>query len=121
MLLADPTATKAWVMPYLPKESIAGLRPFTPVFNERTWDWAQVLLVDAIPVPGQRTAKAILSMLELSRDAQFQNYHRVLNHATWSNCALAQESPGARDSPWVKLLPIMVLRGPIDAHGVEPG
>jgi hypothetical protein len=74
----------------LPKESIAVLRQFAPVFSERTWQWAQVLLVGAILAPGQRTVSAILRVMGLSGDAQFQNYHRVLNRATWSSRALSR-------------------------------
>src|SRR5919204_2914974 len=77
-------------MLHLPKESIAVLRQFTPVFSERTWDWAQVLLVGAILAPGQRTVAAILRVMGLSSEAQFQNYHRVLNRATWSSRALSR-------------------------------
>lgn len=76
-------------MLHLPKESITVLRPFAPVFSERTWDWAQVLVVGAILAPGQRTVAAILRVMGLSKEAQFQNYHRVLNRATWSSRALS--------------------------------
>jgi hypothetical protein len=76
-------------MLHLPRESIAVLRPFAPVFSDRTWQWAQVLLVGAILVPGQRTVAAILRVMGLSGEAQFQNSHRVLNRATWSSRALS--------------------------------
>jgi hypothetical protein len=76
-------------MLHLPKESIAVLRQFAPVFSERTWEWAQVLVVGAILTPGQRTVAAILRVMGLSTDAQFQNYHRVLNRAIWSSRALS--------------------------------
>ena len=66
------------------------LRPFAPVFGDRTWQWAQVLLVGAILAPGQRTVTAILRVMGLSGEAQFQNYHRVLNRATWSSRALSR-------------------------------
>src|SRR5437763_12963922 len=77
-------------MLHLPKESITVLRQFAPVFSERTWDWAQVLVVGAILAPGQRTVAAILRVMGLSGEAQFQNYHRVLNRATWSSRALSR-------------------------------
>jgi hypothetical protein len=64
-------------MLHLPKESIAVLRQFAPVFSDRTWQWAQVLVVGAI-------------LMGLSEDRQFQNYHRVLNRATWSSRALSR-------------------------------
>src|SRR5919112_6197243 len=74
----------------LPTEIIAVLRPFVPVFSDRVWAWAQVLLVGAIVAPGQRTVAAILRVMGLHNEAQFQNYHRVLNRATWSSRALSR-------------------------------
>jgi hypothetical protein len=74
----------------LPKESIAVLRQFAPVFSDRTWAWVQVLIVGAILAPGKRTVTAVLRVMGLSGDAQFQNYHRVLNRATWSSRALSR-------------------------------
>jgi hypothetical protein len=73
----------------LPKESIAVLRSFAPVFSERIWEWAQVLVVGAILAPGTRTVTAVLRVMGLSAEAQFQNYHRVLNRAVWSSRALS--------------------------------
>jgi hypothetical protein len=77
-------------MLHLPREIIAVLRCFAPVFSDRTWQWAHVLLVGAILAPGQRTVAAILRVMGLSGEAQFQNYHRVLNRATWSSRALSR-------------------------------
>ena len=76
-------------MLHLPREIIAVLRVFAPIFSDRTWQWAQVLLVGAILAPGARTVTAVLRVMGLSGDAQFQNYHRVLNRATWSSRALS--------------------------------
>src|SRR5918912_4278644 len=76
-------------MLHLPREIIAVLRVFAPIFSDRTWQWAQVLLVGAILAPGARTVAAVLRVMGLSGDAQFQNYHRVLNRATWSSRALS--------------------------------
>jgi DDE superfamily endonuclease len=77
-------------MLHLPRESIAVLRQFAPVFSERTWAWAQVLVVGAILAPGTRTVAAVLRVMGLSTDAQYQNYHRVLNRAVWSSRALSR-------------------------------
>ena len=77
-------------MLHLPQESIAVLRVFAPVFSDRTWQWAQVLLIGAILTPGQRTVAAILRVMGLHGEAQFQNYHRVLNRARWSSRALSR-------------------------------
>jgi DDE superfamily endonuclease len=77
-------------MLHLPREIIAVMSAFAPVFSDRTWQWAQVLLVGAILAPGKRTVTAVLRVMGLSADAQFQNYHRVLNRATWSSRALSR-------------------------------
>lgn len=74
----------------LPPKIMPILRPFAQAFSERIWDWAQALLVGAILTPGKRTVCAILRVMGLSDDAQFQNYHRVLNRASWSALRLSQ-------------------------------
>ena len=72
-------------MDALPREIVRVLRVFADVFSERTWDWAQVLVIGAILTPGQRTVASVLRVLGLSEERQFQNYHRVLNRACWSS------------------------------------
>src|SRR5258706_4220976 len=74
----------------LPAAIITVLRHFELVFSERVWEWAKVLLVGAILAPGKRTVTATLRVLGLSHEAQFQNYHRVLNRAVWSSRALSR-------------------------------
>jgi DDE superfamily endonuclease len=74
----------------LPAAIITVLRHFELVFSERVWEWAKVLLVGAILAPGRRTVTAALRVLGLNEEAQFQNYHRVLNRATWSSYALSR-------------------------------
>ncbi len=74
----------------LPKEIVAVVRPFAPAFSARSWEWAQVLLVGAILAPGQRTVTSVLRVMGLSAEAQFQNYHRVLNRASWSSRSLSR-------------------------------
>jgi hypothetical protein len=66
------------------------LQHFSPAFSERIWDWAQVLVIGAILAPRQRTVTAILRMMGLSGDRQFQNYHRVLNRAQWSSLRVSR-------------------------------
>jgi hypothetical protein len=61
----------------LPKKIIQVLRPFEEVFSERVWEWAKVLLIGAILAPGERTVSAILRVMGLQNERQFQNYHRV--------------------------------------------
>src|SRR5918998_68584 len=69
----------------LPPEIVRVLRVFEDGFSERMWDWVQVLVVGAILTPGQRTVAAVLRVMGLSDERQFQNYHRVLNRASWSS------------------------------------
>src|SRR6266705_6139611 len=74
----------------LPGKIIQVLRPFEEVFSKRVWKWAKVLLIGAILAPGERTVTAILRVMGLQNEQQFQNYHRVLNRATWSSRALSR-------------------------------
>ena len=74
----------------LPVAIIHILRHFELVFSERVWEWAKVLLVGAILAPGKRTVTAALCVMGLSHETQFQNYHRVLNRASWSSHALSR-------------------------------
>lgn len=60
-----------------------------PCFSKRVWKLAIVLLIGAILTPGKRTVTAILRIMGLSQERHFQNYHRVLNRAVWSNLALS--------------------------------
>ena len=73
----------------LPKKIIQVLRQFEEVFSERIWEWGKVLLIGAILTPGERTVTAMLRVMGLSQEQQFQNYHRVLNRARWSSRALS--------------------------------
>jgi hypothetical protein len=75
----------------LPGAIIQVLRAFELLFSERVWEWAKILLVGAILAPGKRTVTAILRVMGLSDERQFQNYHRVLNRAVWSPRALSRE------------------------------
>jgi len=74
----------------LPSEIIAILHEFAPVFSRRVWPWAQVLVLGAILAPGKRTVTAVLRVMGLSQEEQFQRYHRVLNRARWSSRRLSQ-------------------------------
>ena len=72
-------------MLHLPDPIMRVLRPFAQAFSERIWDWAQVLVVGAILAPGKRTVTAILRIMGLSDEVQFQNYHRVLRRCLTFN------------------------------------
>jgi len=74
----------------LPPAIITVLRHFELVFREQVWEWAKVLLVGAILAPGTRTVTAVLRVMGLSNETQFQNYHRVLNRDTWSSRNLSR-------------------------------
>jgi DDE superfamily endonuclease len=74
----------------LPREIVRVLRVFEDVFSERVWDWVQVLVVGAILTPGQRTVAAVLRVMGLGDERQYQNYHRVLNRAQWSSRELSR-------------------------------
>ena len=74
----------------LPKKIIQVLRSFEGVFSQRVWQWAKVLLIGAILAPGERTVTAILRVMGLWDEQQFQKYHRVLNRAKWSSRAVSR-------------------------------
>lgn len=62
---------------------------FQPFFSKRIWPVARLLLIGAILAPGKRTVTAVLRIMGLSQERHFQNYHRVLSRAVWSNLALS--------------------------------
>lgn len=57
---------------------------FAPLFSKRVWRYVPVLAAGAILAPGKRTVTSILRIMGLEDESHFQNYHRVLNRATWS-------------------------------------
>src|SRR5260221_5763087 len=63
---------------------------FAPLLAKRVWEHAQVLIVGALLAPGKRTVTAVLRVMGLSQEGQFQKYHRVLNRARWSSVAVAR-------------------------------
>src|SRR5918992_491994 len=71
-------------MPPLPEAIILVLAPFAPLFSQRVWRHAQLLLLGAMLAPGARTVTAALRVMGLAAERRFTNYHRVLNRATWS-------------------------------------
>src|SRR3712207_5276596 len=68
----------------LPARFAAVILCFAPLFFQRSWRHAEVLLIGAIQAPGQRTIASILRITGLCRERRFVNYHRVLNRAVWS-------------------------------------
>src|SRR5215217_8054739 len=90
----------------LPARFAAVILCFAPLFRQLTWRHAQVLLIGAILVPGQRTVTSILRISGLCRERRFVNYHRVLNRAAWSGRAAARVLLGL-------LLEAFVPKGPV--------
>ena len=70
-------------MPCLPSGFAPVILNFAPLFFQRSWRHAEVLLTGAILVPGQRTVTSILRIMGLRHERRFVNYHRVLNRAAW--------------------------------------
>jgi hypothetical protein len=77
-------------MPRLPARFAAVILCFAPLFFQRSWRHAEVLLIGAILAPGQRTVTSILRITGLCRERRYVNYHRVLNRAVWSGRAVAR-------------------------------
>ena len=71
-------------MPCLPSRFVAMILAFGPLFFQRSWRHAEVLLTGAILAPGKRTVTSLLRIMGLVHERQFVNYHRVLNRAEWS-------------------------------------
>ena len=67
----------------LPPRFAAVILTFAPLFLQRSWRHAAVLLTGAILAPGGRTVTSILRIAGLAREKRFVNYHRVLNRAAW--------------------------------------
>ncbi|MFC7694255.1 transposase [Paeniroseomonas aquatica] len=74
----------------LPARFAALILCFAPLFQQRSWRHAEVLLLGAILTPGRRTVASILRITGLCRERRFVNYHRVLNRAAWSGRAAAR-------------------------------
>src|SRR5215216_3751150 len=90
----------------LPPRFAAIILCFAPLFFQRSWRHAEMLLIGAILTPGRRTVTSILRIAGLCRERRFVNYHRVLNRATWSGRAAACVLLGL-------LLGAFVPRGPV--------
>ena len=66
------------------------LAHFAPVFSDRVWNHALVLVLGAILSPEKRTVTAALRIMGLSEEKQFGKFHRVLSRAVWSSLALSR-------------------------------
>ena len=69
----------------LPTMMIRLLAPFAPLFSERAWRHALVLLAGVILAPGRRTVSSALRAMGLEQEKRFHCYHWVLSRARWSS------------------------------------
>ncbi len=69
----------------LPTAMIQVLAPFAPLFSERVWQHALVLVAGTILAPGKRTIGSALRAMGLDKQRRFHRYHRVLSRASWSS------------------------------------
>ncbi|MGI4808493.1 MAG: transposase [Janthinobacterium lividum] len=93
-------------MSCLPSRFSIVILNFAPLFLQRSWRHAEVLLIGAILVPGQRTVTSILRIMGFRRERRFVNYHRVLNRAAWCPRAASRTLLGL-------LVAAFALRGPV--------
>src|SRR5690349_6740325 len=77
-------------MSALPTRFASVILCFAGLFRQRTWRWAEQLLIGALLAPGIRTVASVLRVLGLSGERHFVNYHRVLSRAVWSPRAAAR-------------------------------
>ena len=56
---------------------------FAPLFVQRSWRHAQLLLTGAILTPGRRTVTSVLRIMGRAQERRFVNAHRILNRAAW--------------------------------------
>ena len=69
----------------LPTTMVQVLAPFVPLFSERVFQHAQLLVAGAILAPGKRTVASALRAVGLQDERRFCRYHRVLSRAVWSS------------------------------------
>ena len=99
-------------------QSIVG---FSDLFSKRAWPLAQVLLAGTILAVGPRMIAAVLRVMGMAEEKQFQKYHRAQNRVNWSTLAASRRL-------LYLLLHAFVPQGPVlmalDARlnaGVAPG
>jgi DDE superfamily endonuclease len=69
----------------LPTAMIQVLALFAPLFSQRVFQHAKVLLAGAVLAPGRRTVSSALHVMGLDQQWRFHRYHRVLSRACWSS------------------------------------
>lgn len=77
-------------MPTLPAGFTQCIMVFASLFSKPVWRLVPVLMAGAILATGRRTVTALLRVMGLSQERQFQVFHRVLNRAVWSSRAASR-------------------------------
>jgi hypothetical protein len=95
-------------MPRLPSRFAAVILTFAPLFLQRSWRHAEVLLTGAILAPGRRTVASVLRITGHARDRHFVNYHRVLNRAAWCPRAASRLLLGLLVAAFVPAGPVVL-------------
>ncbi len=95
-------------MPCLPSRFAAVIPTFAPLFLQRSWRHAEVLLTGAILTPGRRTVASVLRITGLARERHFVNYHRVLNRAAWCPRAASRLLLGLLVAAFVPAGPVVL-------------
>ncbi len=67
----------------MPCELMSFVIAFAPIFSKPVFNRIKVLAMGAILSPHSRTVTNALRVMGLSQEKHFQNYHRVLNRASW--------------------------------------
>jgi hypothetical protein len=92
----------------LPARFAAVILCFAPLFSQRSWRHAEVLLIGAILAPGWRMVSSILRITGLCRERRFVNYHRILNRTAWSGRAAARVLLGLLVDAFVPAGPVLL-------------
>ncbi len=95
-------------MPRLPSRFAVVILSFAPLFLQRSWRHAEVLLTGTILAPGRRTVASVLRITSLVRERRFVNYHRVLNRAAWCPRAAARLLLGLLVAAFAPAGPVML-------------
>ena len=92
----------------LPSRFAAVILNFAPLFFQRSWHHAEVLLLGAILAPGKRTVTSLLRIAGLAQERRFVNFHRVLNRAAWSPRAASRLLLGMLIATFVPAGPVVL-------------
>ncbi len=92
----------------LPSHFAPVILSFAPLFFQRSWRHAEVLLLGAILAPGKRTVTSLLRISGLARERRFVNYHRVLNRTAWSPRAASRLLLGLLIAAFASTRPVVL-------------